>query len=135
MNVEEIKKEIIRAEKSLNSAKILVKNNYFQDAISRCYYGILHAAKAALLVENINVSSHKAVRRLFGQQIIKTGKLDSKYAKILASIQDDRVRADYDVIYLAEEEDVKESLKIAEDFLNAIKEYLNTRIELHNTNC
>ena len=58
MNVEEIKKEIIRAEKSLNSAKILVKNNYFEDAISRCYYGILHAAKAALLVENINVSSH-----------------------------------------------------------------------------
>ena len=63
MNLEEIKKEISRAEKSLNSAKIL------------------------------------------------------------ASIQDDRFRADYDVVYLAAEEDVKESLKIAGDFLNAVKAY------------
>lgn len=128
MNLEEIKKEISRAEKSLNSAKILAKNNYLEDAISRCYYGILHAAKAALLVEGVNISSHKAVRRLFGQHIIKTGKLDSKYAKILASIQDDRFRADYDVVYLAAEEDVKESLKIAGDFLNAVKAYLKKSI-------
>ena len=41
MNLEEIRKEISRAEKSLNSAKILAKNNYLEDAISRCYYGIL----------------------------------------------------------------------------------------------
>ena len=41
MNLEEIKKEISRAEKSLNSAKILAKNNYLEDAISRCYCRIL----------------------------------------------------------------------------------------------
>jgi uncharacterized protein (UPF0332 family) len=130
MNIEEIKKEISRADKSLNSAKILAENNYLEDAISRCYYGILHAAKAALLVEDVSISSHKAVRRLFGQHIIKTGKLNSKYGKILASIQDDRLRADYDVIYLAEEEDVEESLKIAEDFLNTIKDFLKKSINI-----
>ena len=70
MNLEEIKKEISRSEKSLRSAGILLKNNYFEDAISRCYYGVLHAAEAALLVENISISSHKAVRRLFGQHLI-----------------------------------------------------------------
>ena len=101
---------------------------YFEDAISCCYYVILHAAKAALLLEDVSLSSHKAVRRLFGQHLIKTGKLDSKYAKILAEVQDDRFRADYDVMYSAAEEDAKESLKIAGDFLYAIKEYLGDKL-------
>lgn len=63
---EEIKKEFERAEKSLKSAQVLLKDNLLEDAISRAYYAILHAAKAALLVESINVESHRAVRRLFG---------------------------------------------------------------------
>jgi hypothetical protein len=121
---EEIKKEFERAEKSLRSAQILLKDNLLEDAISRAYYAILHAAKAALLVESINIESHRAVRRLFGQHLIQTGKIDVKYSIILAEEQDDRFLADYDVIFSPEKERCQKRVEDAESFLSAIKEYI-----------
>jgi uncharacterized protein (UPF0332 family) len=82
-NEEEIKKEIERGKKSLRAAKKLFDEELFEDAISRAYYAILHAAKAVLLRENVKVDSHEAVKRLFGMHLIKTGKIKSKYSKIL----------------------------------------------------
>ena len=73
MNQEEIKKEIDRADKALKSAEVLIEKSFYEDAISRCYYGALHAARALLLIEDINISSHQAVRRLVGKHFIKTG--------------------------------------------------------------
>ena len=54
--VEEIKKEFHRAEKSLQSARLLLRDNLLEDALSRAYYAILHAARAVLLAEGVNVT-------------------------------------------------------------------------------
>lgn len=62
--VEEIKKEYHRAEKSLQSARLLLRDSLLEDALSRAYYAILHATRAVLLAEGVNVTSHRAVRRL-----------------------------------------------------------------------
>lgn len=124
VSIEEINKEFERAEKSLKAAQILLKDGLLEDAISRAYYSILHAAKAVLLVEGINVESHRAVRRLFGQHLIQTGKIDEKYSKILAEEQDDRYLADYDVIFSPEKERCLKRVEDAKDFLDAIKSHL-----------
>ena len=50
-NEEEIRGEIVRGIKSLNAARKLFEVDLFEDAISRSYYAILHAAKAVLLIE------------------------------------------------------------------------------------
>jgi uncharacterized protein (UPF0332 family) len=105
--VEEIKKEFHRAEKSLQSARLLLRDNLLEDALSRAYYAILHAARAVLLAEGVNVTSHRAVRRLFGQHLIKSGKLSAHLATILAEEQDDRTLADYDVLFDPERERVQ----------------------------
>lgn len=80
----EIKAETQRAEKALKAAKLLLAENLLEDALSRTYYAVLHAARAVLLGEGVRVNSHKAVRRLFGQHLIKAGKLDPRFATILA---------------------------------------------------
>ena len=49
--MEEIKKEIERAEKSLRAARPLYQEDLYEDSISRSYYSILHAAKAGLLMK------------------------------------------------------------------------------------
>ncbi len=121
---EEIYKELKRAEKSLKAAEILLKDGLLEDAISRSYYAILHAAKAALLVEGVNVESHRAVRRLFGQHLIQTGKVDAQYSRILAEEQDDRYLADHDVVFSPEKERCQKRIEDARNFLDAIKHYL-----------
>jgi uncharacterized protein (UPF0332 family) len=88
------------------SPRLLLRDNLLEDALSRAYYAILHAARAVFLAEGVNVTSHRAVRRLFGQHLIKSGKLSAHLATILAEEQDDRILADYDVLFDLERERV-----------------------------
>lgn len=123
-NEEEIKQEISRSQKSLKSAKKLFEEGLFEDAISRSYYAVLHSAKAVLLSESVLVSSHEAIKRLFGMHLIKTGKLEQKYSKILREEQDERYLADYDVAFSPEQERVEKRINDAEDFYDAMIRYL-----------
>jgi uncharacterized protein (UPF0332 family) len=125
--VEEIKKEILRAGKSLKAAQLLLRDNLLEDALSRAYYAILHAARAVLLAEGVTVSSHRAVRRLFGQHLIKPGKLAPHLAAILAEEQDDRALADYDVLFHPEPERVQKRVADAEAFLAVSRTFLTNR--------
>ena len=122
--MEEIKKEIERAEKSLRAAKMLFEEKLYEDSISRSYYSILHAAKAALLMEGINATSHDAVKNLFGLHLVKTGKIERKYSVIFREEQDDRYLADYDTAFSPSEEQVKKRIEDAELFFNAMRSYI-----------
>jgi len=124
-STEEIEKEIERSKKSLRAAEKLFEEDLLEDAISRSYYAILHAAKAVLLLEKVKVDSHEAVKRLFGLHLIKSKKIDRKYSKILREEQDERYLADYDVAFAPETAQTRQRIEDAEDFLNAMLEYLS----------
>ena len=124
---EEIRLEIKRSKKSLGAAKKLFEEELFEDAISRSYYAVLHAAKAVLLGEHIIVGSHEAVKRLFGMHLIKTGKIDVKFSKILREEQDERFLADYDVSFSPEKERVEKRIKDAERFFDVMSSYLEQK--------
>jgi uncharacterized protein (UPF0332 family) len=124
---EEVQAELLRAERSLDAARILLKENFLEDALSRAYYAILHAARAVLLAEGVSVSSHRAVRRLFGSHLIKPGKLAVRLAKILAEEQDDRFLADYDAWFHAERERAEKRVSEAAEFLAAINVFLKSQ--------
>lgn len=124
---EEIRLEIERSQKSLDAAKKLFEGELFEDAISRSYYAVLHAAKAALLGEQTIVDSHEAVKRLFGLHLVKTGKIDAKFSTILREEQDERFLADYDVSFSPEVERVEKRIKDAEYFLDAMSSFLKQK--------
>jgi uncharacterized protein (UPF0332 family) len=84
----------------------------------------LHAAKAVLLKENVEVDSHEAVKRLFGMHLIKTRKISSKYSKILREELDDRYLADYNVAFSPEPDRVQKRIEDAKDFLDTMIKYL-----------
>jgi len=121
---EEIQKEFLRGEQALRAAQLLLEQLLLQDALSRSYYAILHAARAALLAEGVTVTSHRGVRRLFGQHLIKPGKLPSFLAEVLADEQDDRILADYDVLFEPELDRVQKRVADAGEFLAAVKSFL-----------
>ena len=123
-HAEEVQAELLRAEKAQDAARSLLEDEFLEDALSRGYYAILHAARAVLLAEGVNVSSHRAVRRLFGRHLIKPGKLTVRLAKILAEEQDDRFLADYDAWFHPERERAEKRVKEAGEFPVAIRAFL-----------
>ena len=58
--------ELRRAREALRATESLTRDSLHADAISRAYYPVLHADKAALFVHDIAAENHAAVRRLFG---------------------------------------------------------------------
>jgi uncharacterized protein (UPF0332 family) len=58
MNRNLVSAEWLRAYDALQAAKNLTGDGLYADAISRAYYAILHAAKAALHVHDVAAESH-----------------------------------------------------------------------------
>lgn len=117
-------KEMIRAKKALFAAKTLLEKNLFEDCVSRAYYAVLHSAKAALALSNVQADTHNAVRRMFGLHLVKTGEIEKEFAKILTAEQEDREIGDYEIDIEIEEERAKQRVSEAEKFLKRIEQYI-----------
>jgi uncharacterized protein (UPF0332 family) len=85
-----VDRELKRAKKALKSSKILLDSELFEDSISRAYYSVLHAAKAALSIKGVDTDSHEGVRRMFGLHLVKNGNIGKEFARILVAEQEDR---------------------------------------------
>jgi len=119
-------KELTRAKKALMAAKTLLKNQLYQDCVSRSYYAVLHAAKAALTTVGVEPESHHAVRRMFGLHLVKTGKIEKEFAAILTAEQEDREIGDYDIYIEIKQDRACKSVLDAEKFVKRIEKYLQT---------
>ncbi len=119
-------KELIRAKKALLAAKTLLENQLYEDCVSRAYYAVLHAAKAALATKDIEPESHNAVKRMFGLHLIKTGEIEKDFAKILTAEQEDRAIGDYNIYIEIEQDRALKRVRDAEKFVERIDKYLQT---------
>ena len=119
-----IGKEIARADSALAASKVLFEKELLEDTVSRTYYAVLHAAKAALLSKGIETSSHRGVLSMFSLHLVKSGDIEIEYAKILTAEQEDREIGDYNVAIEIGEERAKERLEEAEKFVERIKRFL-----------
>ena len=64
-------KYIENAEEKLEAAKYLIKGRFYNDAASRAYYSMYHAAKALLLIRDVSPKTHKGVIQAFGLEFVK----------------------------------------------------------------
>ena len=117
-------KELTRAKKALLAAKTLLENQLYEDCVSRAYYAVLHAAKAALAMEGVEPQAHRAARRMFGLHLVKTGKIEKDFARILTAEQEDREIGDYDIHIEIEQDTALKRVLDAEKFVQRIEKYL-----------
>jgi len=115
---------LARPEKALLAAQILFEKGLLEDCVSRAYYAVLHAAKAALSTVGIETSTHVGARRMFGLHLVKTGKVEQEFAKILAREQEDREIGDYGTNVEFKEERAKERVSEAEKFVERMERYV-----------
>ncbi len=119
-------KELSRAKKALLASKMLLEKQLYEDCVSRAYYAVLHATKAALAMEGLEPQSHHAVRRMFGLHLVKSGKIEKDFARILTAEQEDREIGDYDIYTEIEQDTAQKRVTDAEKFIERIEKYLQT---------
>jgi len=122
----QVQAEWRRSLKAQGAAELLLEAGFYEDAVSRAYYAVLHAAKAALLARDIITESHTAVRRLFGKELVQQGLLEKEWTMILAHEQDERASADYDVELSFSQEVAGQRVEESRRFLERIHSFLQT---------
>ena len=127
MNRHMVLAEWQRATQSLQAAELLAREGYCEDAVSRAYYAILHAAKAALFVHDVATTSHAAVRRMFGRYLIRTGEIEREWSSHLGESLDDRLAADYDASVSFSAEETRQECQQARAFVERMRRYLFMR--------
>lgn len=116
-----------KSRRTLEEARHLWKNGYDDGSISRAYYAMFHAAEAALLTENVTVSTHSGVHQMFGKYFIKTGALPEQLSTHLGQVFEARQSADYGNIRPAQEE-AEEALQKATSFVEQIETHLGEHL-------
>ena len=86
-------------------------------------------AEAALLTKNLSASSHKGVISLFGEHFVKTGIFDRGLGKALNDAYDKRLIGDYGVGFTVTEEEARDMLETAKNFVQRLKNYLERWME------
>lgn len=117
--------ELKRSNESLKSAKVLMKEELYEDSISRAYYAIFHAAKAILLTIDVEPKTHEGAIKKFGHHFVETGLIEKEIGRIFGRAQKVREKSDYDVAKEFSEEDANEWITMAEKFVKRIQEYLH----------
>ncbi len=97
---------------------------HFDDAVSRAYYGMFYAAKAALISIDIDAKSHGGVLNQFSSHFIITGKMDRECGRMLASAMQERQVSDYSPLLTMSQANAERIISEAKIFVARVKKML-----------
>ncbi len=84
-----------RAANALHGASVLLDAGDFAAAVSRAYYAMFYAARAALLAEGLATKTHSGLVHVFGQTFVQGGRVSAEAGKALREAFRARQLADY----------------------------------------
>jgi uncharacterized protein (UPF0332 family) len=128
MNIDERNEYIFHrietAYKTVEAAKLLSDNGYYNSAVNRLYYAVFYAVNALLVRSEVYAQSHSGVKSQFSLLFIKSGKLDKKFGKLLAQLYDWRQKGDYENLYDFTAESVISLFQPVHEMISAIENEL-----------
>lgn len=105
-----------KANQALDDASYLLEDDRVEAAMNRAYYAAFHAARAALLTEGEEPTSHAGILSRFSYHFVRTGRISEEVGKVLARAETDRNRADYDAFSVFE-------IQAAEDLVSNVSQF------------
>ena len=118
-----------KARDAFEDAQVLLVRNRYSGAVSRAYYAMYHSASAMLSQEGLSVEKHAAVKAKFGEVLVKSGMIDSKFGRYLNLALKLREDADYvsEGAAIISAEIAKAQVERAGQFLAMAEEYMKGR--------
>ena len=131
MELEELKSlsriRFEKAEECLSAARDLIGTENYRGAANRSYYAVFHAMRSVLAYDEIDMRHHSGIISEFRKRYLKTEILDKELSKTISDLFDIRTDCDYDDFYVISRDEAQTQVERAEEFLNAIREYLKTK--------
>jgi uncharacterized protein (UPF0332 family) len=113
-----------QAEETLVEAEKMLADGYSSRTIvNRAYYALFYATLALFLRLEIDgkTSKHAGVIALFDREVVKPGKMEVRFSRILHRLFELRQRADYKELVEIAPEDAMLAVKDSREFLAAAR--------------
>ena len=115
-----------KAQKSLQAARLLADQGFYDFAVSRAYYAMFYIAEAFLLGEGLAFSKHSAVISAFGERFAKSGRVPQEFHRYLIEGESCRNIGDYDIKPGLSESEAAEQIEHTEKFLELAKQQIGS---------
>jgi len=118
------KAHLEKALERLRVAEKLFRDGEYEDAISRAYYAMYHAAKAALSTVNVFPKTHEGVVSEFGRKFVLAGIFPKELGKNLADAKAARETYEYSITETVGKSEAAAILSNAQEFVTTVKKHL-----------
>ena len=115
---------ILKANDAVSDVEFLIKSGRLLLAINRIYYGIFYILSALSLKHDFNTSKHQQLIGWFNKEFIASGRMDSRYGRIVHNAFGNRSTGDYDDYAEFDEEEVEHSFEEMKEFIGAVQAML-----------
>lgn len=122
--------ELRAAERALREAQTLLSSQQYEGAISRGYYAIYHAARAALYAHGSAPTTHRGVQVEFARLLVKSRKIEAHYGDMLRQARDERQVADYETgeqELIPDQDTARGVVTSAEQFIERVKKLVTEK--------
>lgn len=85
-----------RSIETLNEAKTMINNRFWNASVNRIYYSCYYIVSALLIIKSIETSSHKGIRQMFGLHFVQSGLVTKDDGRFFSDLYDRRQTGDYD---------------------------------------
>ncbi|MDY6777569.1 MAG: HEPN domain-containing protein [Candidatus Nanohaloarchaea archaeon] len=113
------------AEERLTSARLLLDNDRYEDAVSRAYYAMFHAAKALLLDRDSDPRTHAGTASELGK--LFRDELGAEATREFSRIQEKREQADYGELPDIGPDETTDIVETAASFLDDARSILGDK--------
>lgn len=110
-----------KSQESLNAARDEMKARRFSFSVNRIYYACFYAVSALLLSKKLRFQKHSGVKSAFHQHFVKPGIVSHEQGRLYSELFEARQRGDYIDFVSFEEEQVKDWLQQASQFIEAME--------------
>jgi uncharacterized protein len=119
-----IKYRLSRSRESFEEARILAESNHWNTVANRLYYALFYSIIALFIRDNIQSSTHSAVKSNFHKRYIKTGILEKDYGRLFNDLFNKRQEGDYQDFHFFEQNTIEPLFSKVEEFINKMNELI-----------
>jgi hypothetical protein len=119
-----VRARLKKADTKLAAAEADLSAARYDDAASRAYYAMFHAARALLGARGLIARSHSGLAALFAEHFVRTGDLGIQFGRWLGQGRRAREIGDYDDFLELEAEETTQAVTRARQFLEEARRWL-----------
>lgn len=111
------------------AAEVLANQDFYEDAITRLYSGLLFCVRALLLTAAKSPEDPDEIIAAFNSDFVKKGILDKEWGTLIKDAKKMAKKADFSPNFTISEDKIKALLERAELFMEQVEDIISEREE------